>query len=261
MQIYAKIDSWEVWKSTFSYNGKNYNIGSNSRVNLMDWAVPIAWTNFTFTSQSPEVNNLIGYNGQAYNFGGGDGMFIGKTGLQAKFGNYSFMINPKDIQNTTLSGNEIFRKGIWSVNKYRFTTKQGPFVDSETSVSQFLTQGRGFGVKNVRVAGTSGKLTVLPEDDIIMITDFFLVSGNIGNIDVQIYFPPCTKLESIGREVTIMHIHTPNRDWSSTLKVYSTDSRQYPLYNQNGKSMNEYKFGYETRTFIANYPMGCWIMV
>lgn len=261
VQIYAKIDKWEIWKSTFSYNGKNYNIGSNSKVNLMDWAVPIAWTNFTFTSQSPEVNNLIGYNGQAYNFGGGNGMFIGKTGLQAKFGDYSFMINPKDIQNSTLAGSEIFRKGIWSVNKYRFTTKQGPFVDSETSVSKFLTQGRGFGVKNVRVAGTSGKLTVLPEDDIIMITDFFLVSGNIGNIDVQIYFPPCTKLESIGREVTIMHIHTPNRDWSSTLKVYSTDSRQYPLYNQNGNAMNEYKFGYETRTFIANYPMGCWIMI
>ena len=261
VQIYAKIDSWEVWKSTFSYNGKNYNIGSNSRVNLMDWAVPIAWTNFTFTSQSPEVNNLIGYNGQAYNFGGGDGMFIGKTGLQAKFGDYSFMINPKNIQNVTLGGSEIFRKGIWSVNKYRFTTENGPFVDSETSVSQFLTQGRGFGVKNVRVAGTSGKLTVLPEDDIIMITDFMVVSGNTGHIDVQIYFPPCTGLEFIGHEVTIMHIHTPHRDWSSTLKVYSTDSRQYPLYNQNGNSMGEYNFGYETKTFIANYPMGCWVMV
>ena len=260
VQVYAKIDKWEVWKSTFTYNGKSYNIGSNSKVNLQDWAVPIAWTSFTFTSQSPEVNNLIGYNGQAYNFGGGDGMFIGKTGLQAKFGDYCFMINPQEIQNTTLAGNEIFRKGIWSINKYKFTQQQGPFNDFETSVSEFLTHGRGFGVKNVRVAGTSGKLYVLPEDDIIMVTDFMVVNGNTGHIDVQIYFPPCNDNTYIGHEVTIMHIHTPRSDWSSSCKAYSTNNSQYPLYNQNGNSMSEYNFGNETKTFIANYPMGCWIM-
>ena len=261
VQVYAKIDKWEVWKSTFTYNGKNYNIGSNSKVNLQDWAVPIAWTSFTFTSQSPEVNNLIGYNGQAYNFGGGDGMFIGKTGLQAKFGDYCFMINPQEIQNTTLAGNEIFRKGIWSINKYKFTQQQGPFNDFETSVSEFLTHGRGFGVKNVRIPGTSGKLYVLPEDDIIMVTDFMVVSGNTGTIDVQIYFPPCNDNTYIGHEVKIMHIHTPRRDWNSNLKVLCTNGSQYPFYNQGGSSFTEYKFGYETKTFIANYAMGCWIMI
>ena len=261
VQVYAKIDKWEVWKSTFTYNGKSYNIGSNSKVNLQDWAVPIAWTSFTFTSQSPEVNNLIGYNGQAYNFGGGDGMFIGKTGLQAKFGDYCFMINPQEIQNTTLSGNEIFRKGIWSINKYKFTQEQGPFNDFETSISEFLTHGRGFGVKNVRIPGTSGKLYVLPEDDIIMVTDFMVVNGNTGTIDVQIYFPPCNDNTYIGHEVTIMHIHTPRRDWNSNLKVLCTNGSQYPFYNQGGSSFTEYKFGYETKTFIANYAMGCWIMI
>lgn len=261
VQIYAKIDSWEVWQSTFSYNGKNYNIGSNSRVNLMDWAVPLAFTRFTYTSQNPDVNNLIGYNGQAYNFGGGDGMFIGKTGLQAKFGDCCFMINPKEIQNVTLAGSEIFRKGIWSINKYKFTQQQGPFNNFETSVSEFLTHGRGFGVKNVRIPGTSGKIYVLPEDDIIMVTDFMVVSGNTGHIDVQIYFPPCNDNTYIGHEVTIMHIHTPHRDWSSNLKVCCTNGSQYPFYNQGGSSFTEYNFGYETKTFIANYPMGCWVMV
>ena len=260
VQVYAKIDKWEVWKSTFTYNGKSYNIGSNSKVNLMDWAVPLALTHFTYTSQSPDVNNLIGYNGQAYNFGGGDGMFIGKTGLQAKFGDCCFMINPQEIQNVTLAGSEIFRKGIWSINKYKFTQQQGPFNDFETSVSEFLTHGRGFGVKNVRVAGTSGKLYVLPEDDIIMVTDFMVVNGNTGHIDVQIYFPPCNDNTYIGHEVTIMHIHTPRSDWSSSCKAYSTNNSQYPLYNNYGNSMSEYKFGNETKTFIANYPMGCWIM-
>ena len=187
-------------------------------------------------------------------------MFIGKTGLQAKFGDYCFMINPEEIQNTTLSGNEIFRKGIWSINKYKFTQQQGPFNDFETSVSEFLTHGRGFGVKNVRVAGTSGKLYVLPEDDIIMVTDFMVVSGNTGHIDVQIYFPPCNDNTYIGHEVTIMHIHTPRSDWSSSCKAYSTNNSQYPLYNNYGNSMSEYNFGNETKTFIANYPMGCWIM-
>lgn len=111
------------------------------------------------------------------------------------------MINPNKIQNSNLSGNETFEKGIWSINKYTFTKKQGPYVDSETAVSKFLTQGRGFGAKNVRAAGTSGKLTVLPEDDIIMVTDFAGVSGMTGKIDVEIFFPPCTDTTFMGHEV------------------------------------------------------------
>lgn len=111
------------------------------------------------------------------------------------------MINPREIQNVTPAGSEVFEKGIWSINKYTFTKKQGPYVDSETAVSEFLTQGRSFGAKNVRAAGTSGKLTVLPEDDIIMVTDFEGVSGTTGHIDVEICFPPCTDKTFMGREV------------------------------------------------------------
>ena len=260
-KVFAYIDSWEEWKTSFDYNGKHYTLGSKSKVDLVDWAVPVASTHFTMTSQDPNTNNLVGYNGQAYNFGGGNGMFIGKTGLQAKFGDYCLMINPEKIQNVTLAGSEIFERGIWSINKYTFTKKQGPYVASETAVSEFLTQGRGFGVKNVRAVGTSGKLTVLPEDDIIMVTDFAGVSGTTGHIDVEICFPPCTDTTFIGHEVSVMHIHTLYKDWTSSCKVSSTDS-QYPIYSSNGKPFaSSHTIGYEVRTFIANYLMGCWIMV
>ena len=260
-KVFAYIDSWKEWKTSFDYNGKHYTLGSNSKVDLIDWAVPIASTHFTMTSQNPNVNNLIGYNGQAYNFGGGNGMFIGKTGLQAKFGDYCFMINPNKIQNSTSAGSEVFEKGIWSINKYTFTKKQGPFVDSETAVSKFLTQGRGFGLKNVRAVGTSGKITVLPDDDIIMVTDFAGVSGTTGKIDVEIYFPPCTDTTFVGHEVQIMRIHKPYGEWSSSCTVSSTDS-QYPIYSSNGKPFTgSHTIGYETKTFIANQLMGCWIMV
>ena len=223
-KVFAYIDSWKEWKTSFDYNGKHYTLGSNSKIDLVNWAVPVASTHFTMTSQDPNTNNLIGYNGQAYNFGGGNGMFIGKTGLQAKFGDYCFMINPQEIQNVTLAGSEIFGKGIWSINKYTFTKQQGPYVDSETAVSEFLTQGRGFGAKNVRAAGTTGKLTVLPEDDIIMVTDFVGVSGTTGRIEVEICFPPCTDTTFMGHEVSIMHIHKPYGEWSSSCIVSSTDS-------------------------------------
>lgn len=259
-QVYAYIDEWEVWQESFSYNGKNYTLGSNSKADLNKWAALIGLTNFTLTSQDPTVNNLIGYNGQAYNFGGGNGMFIGKTGLQAKFGDYTFMINPSTIINNTESGREVFREGIWSVNKYRFTTPQGPFADFETSKSQFLTQGRGFGVKNVRAPGTSGKILVLPEDDIIMVSEFSFVSGNIGNIDIEIYFPPCNETTFIGHEITIMQIHMPNSPTTSTCKIFTTDNR-YQLYKQDGTSFTSYTFGYETRTFIPNFLMGRWVML
>lgn len=259
-QVSAYIDEWVVWKESFSYNGKNYTLGSNSKADLNKWAVPISLTNFTLTSQDPTVNNLIGYNGQAYNFGGGNGMFIGKTGLQAKFGDYTFMINPSTIRNATESGTEVFREGIWSVNKYRFTTPQGPFTDFETSKSQFLTQGRGFGVKNVRAPGTSGKILILPEDDIILVSEFSFVSGNMGNIDVEIYFPPCNETTFIGHEITIMQIHEPNSPTTSTCKIFTTDNR-YPLYKQDGTSFTSYTLDYETRTFIPNFLMGRWVML
>lgn len=259
-QVSAYIDEWVVWKESFSYNGKNYTLGSNSKADLNKWAVPISLTNFTLTSQDPTVNNLIGYNGQAYNFGGGNGMFIGKTGLQAKFGDYTFMINPSTIRNATESGTEVFREGIWSVNKYRFTTPQGPFDAFETSKSQFLTQGRGFGVKNVRAPGTSGKILILPEDDIILVSEFSFVSGNMGNIDVEIYFPPCNETTFIGHEITIMQIHEPNSPTTSTCKIFTTDNK-YPLYKQDGTSFTSYTLDYETRTFIPNFLMGRWVML
>ena len=259
-QVSAYIDEWEVWRESFSYNGKNYTLGSNSKADLNKWAALISLTNFTLTSQDPTVNNLIGYNGQAYNFGGGNGMFIGKTGLQAKFGDYTFMINPSTIRNATESGTEVFREGIWSVNKYRFTTPQGPFDAFETSKSQFLTQGRGFGVKNVRAPGTSGKILVLPEDDIILVSEFSFVSGNMGNIDIEIYFPPCNETTFIGHEITIMQIHEPNSPTTSTCKILTTDNR-YPLYKQDGTSFTSYTLDYETRTFIPNFLMGRWVML
>lgn len=80
-KVFAYIDSWKEWETSFDYNGKHYTLGSNSKVDLLNWAVPVASTHFTMTSQNPNINNLIGYNGQAYNFGEGNGMFIGKSGL------------------------------------------------------------------------------------------------------------------------------------------------------------------------------------
>lgn len=260
VQVYAYIDKWEIWKTSFDYGGKHYTLGNSSKVELMDWAVPIVWTHFTMTSQDPTVNNLIGYNGQAYNFGGGNGMFIGSTGLQAKFGDYTFMINPKDITNRTESGNEVFQKGIWCVNKYKYTTYEGPFNDFETAKSQFLTQGRSFGVRNVRAVSSSGKICVLPEDDIIIVSDFLAISGNTGKIDVQIYFPPCNGPEFDGHEVKIMQIHKERSSQDSTCKVFTKDDF-YPFYSQSGNHFNDYNFGYETRTFIPNWLMGCWIMI
>lgn len=260
VQVYAYIDKWEIWKESFDYGGKHYTLGNSSKVGLMDWAVPIVWTHFTMTSQDPTVNNLIGYNGQAYNFGGGNGMFIGSTGLQAKFGDYTFMINPKDITNRTESGNEVFQKGIWCVNKYKYTTYEGPFNDFETAKSQFLTQGRSFGARNVRAVSSSGKICVLPEDDIIIVSDFLAISGNTGKIDVQIYFPPCNGPEFDGHEVKIMQIHKERSSQDSTCKVFTKDDF-YPFYSQSGNHFNDYNFGYETRTFIPNFLMGCWIMI
>lgn len=259
-KVYAKIEKWNKWLTSFSYNGKNYTLSNNSKVDLVDWAVPIVWTHFTLSSQDPNVNNLIGYNGQAYNFGEGNGMFIGKKGLQAKFGDYTFMINPKDITNKTSSGNEVFYAGIWNVNKYKYTTSQGPYIDSETCKSQFLNQGRGFGVKAIRAAGTSGKMVVLPEDDIIIVSDFLPITGNTGKIDVEIVFPPCNDGRFLGHEIKIMHIHADRSSQSSTCKISTSDSF-YPLYNQSGNHFTSYNFGYETRTFIANFLMGCWIML
>ena len=260
VQVYAYIDKWEIWKESFDYGGKHYTLGNSSKVGLTDWAVPIVWTHFTMTSQDPTVNNLIGYNGQAYNFGGGNGMFIGSTGLQAKFGDYTFMINPKDITNRTESGNEVFQKGIWCVNKYKYTTYEGPFNDFETAKSQFLTQGRSFGARNVRAVSSSGKICVLPEDDIIIVSDFLAISGNTGKIDVQIYFPPCNGPEFDGHEVKIMQIHKERSSQDSTCKVFTKDDF-YPFYSQSGNHFNDYNFGYETRTFIPNWLMGCWIMI
>lgn len=260
VQIYAYIDKWNTWRTSFSYNGKNYTLGNNSKLDLLDWAVPIVWTHFTFTSQDPTVNNLIGYNGQAYNFGGGNGMFIGSTGLQAKFGDYTFMINPKDITNRTPNGNEVFQKGIWYVNKYKYTKFEGPFNGFETAKSIFLTQGRSFCSKNVRAVTSSGKIQVLPEDDIILVSDFVSVSGNTGKIDVQIYFPPCNGPEFDGHEIKIMQIHKSRSSQDSTCNIYTTDDF-YPIYNQSGNYFKDYNFGYETRTFIPNQLMGSWIMI
>lgn len=260
VQVYAYIDKWETWRTSFDYNGKHYTLGNNSKVDLVDWAVPIVWTHFTFTSQDPTVNNLIGFNGQAYNFGGGNGMFIGSTGLQAKFGDYTFMINPKDITNRTENGNEVFQKGIWCVNKYKYTKYEGPFNDFETAKSQFLTQGRSFGTRNVRAVTTSGKILVLPEDDIILVSDFLAVSGNTGKIDVQIYFPPCNGPDFDGHEVKIMQIHKERSSQDSTCHIFTTDDF-YPIYSQSGNHFNDYNFSLETRTFIPNWLMGSWIMI
>lgn len=260
-KVYAKIDRWNTWRTSFSYNGKNYTLSNNSKVDLVDWAVPIVWTHFTMSSQDPTVNNLIGYNGQAYNFGQGNGMFIGSTGLQAKFGDYTFMINPKDLINKTQNGREIFYAGMWAVNKYKYTTQEGPFVDFETAKSQFINQGRGFGVKSVRGVTTSGKILVLPEDDIILVSDFLGISGNTGKIDVEICFPPCNDATYDGHEIKIMHIHRRNSSQSSTCKVTANSGDLYPFYNQSGNSFQSYNFGYETRTFIANFLMGSWIML
>lgn len=172
----------------------------------MDWIVPIPYTYFTLVSKNPEVNNLIGYNGQAFNFGGGDGLFIGQKGLQAKYGDYCFMINPKEIVKQGADGEagQYYPKGIWSINKTTFTHATGPFNNLETAKSEYWTKGRSFGSYNVRQVTSSGNICVLPEDDIIVISQIF-TSAN-AKLNVTVIFPPGNDGRFDGHIVKVVHI-------------------------------------------------------
>ena len=262
LQVYAKIDKWEVWKSTFTYNGKKYNIGSNSKANLMDWAVPIAWTSFTYTTQSPDVNNLIGYNGQAFNFGGGNGLYIGQKGLQAKYGDYCFMINPQQLVHQSGVEGEMaqyYPKGIWEINKTTFTHATGPFNRLETATSEYITMGRSFGSYNIRHVTSSGNICVLPEDDIIVISQIF-TSIN-ANINVTVIFPPGNDGSFDGHIVKIVHIQRDRSDTTSSVTVKTSDDF-YPIYNQSGSKWTSTKLNYCVKTFVqvGTPMMGHWIM-
>ena len=262
IQIYVKVDRWEVWKNSWSYNGKNYTLSNNSKVQTMDWVVPIPYTFFTLVSKNPEVNNLIGYNGQAFNFGGGDGLFIGQKGLQAKYGDYCFMINPQQlVHQSGVEGEaaQYYPKGIWEINKTTFTHATGPFNRLETATSEYITMGRSFGAYNVRHVTSSGNICVLPEDDIIVISQIF-TSIN-ANINVTVIFPPGNDGSFDGHIVKVVHIQRDRSDTRSSVTVKTSDDF-YPIYNQSGSKWTRTKLNYCVKTFVqvGTPMMGHWIM-
>ena len=261
IQIYVKVDRWEVWKTSWSYNGKNYTLSNDSKVQAMDWIVPIPYTYFTFVSKNPEVNNLIGYNGQAFNFGGGDGLFIGQKGLQAKYGDYCFMINPKEIVKQGADGEagQYYPQGIWAINKTTFTHATGPFNNLETAKSEYWTKGRSFGAYNVRQVTSSGNICVLPEDDIIVISQIF-TSAN-AKLNVTVIFPPGNDGRFDGHIVKVVHIQRDGSDTTSSVTVKTSDDF-YPIYNQSGSKWTSFKLNYAIKTFVqvGTPMMGHWIM-
>ena len=262
IQIYIKVDRWEVWKNSWSYNGKNYTLGNNSKVQTLDWIVPIPYTFFTLVSKNPEVNNLIGYNGQAFNFGGGNGLFIGQKGLQAKYGDYCFMINPQPlVHQSGVEGEaaQYYPQGIWSINKTTFTHATGPFNNLETAKSEYWTKGRSFGAYNVRQVTSSGNICVLPEDDIIVISQIF-TSIN-ANINVTVIFPTGNDGRFDGHIVKVVHIQRAGSDTKSSVTVKASDDF-YPIYNQSGSKWTSTKLGYCVKTFVqvGTPMMGHWIM-
>lgn len=261
IQIYVKVDRWEVWKNSWSYNGKNYTLSNNSKVQTMDWVVPIPYTFFTLVSKNPEVNNLIGYNGQAFNFGGGNGLFIGQKGLQAKYGDYCFMINPEQLQHVSgVEGEaaQYYPKGIWEINKTTFTHATGPFNSLETATSEYITMGRSFGSYNVRHVTSSGNICVLPEDDIIVISQIF-TSIN-ANINVTVIFPPGNDGRFDGHIVKVVHIQRVGSDTKSSVTVKTSDNF-YPIYHQDGSRLTSFKLNYAIKTFVqvGTPMMGHWI--
>ena len=262
IQIYVKIDRWEVWKNSWSYNGKNYTLSNNSKVQTMDWVVPIPYTFFTLVSKNPEINNLIGYNGQAFNFGGGNGLYIGQKGLQAKYGDYCFMINPKQLEHYSgVEGEaaQYYPAGIWEINKSAFTHATGPFNNLETATSEYITMGRSFGAYNVRHVTSSGNICVLPEDDIIVISQIF-TSVN-AKINVTVIFPPGNDGRFNGHIVKIVHNQRDGSDTQSSVTIKTSDDF-YPIYNQSGNHWTSYNLNYAIKTFVqvSTPMMGHWIM-
>lgn len=262
IQIYVKVDRWEVWKNSWSYNGKNYTLSNNSKVQTLDWVVPIPYTVFTLVSKNPEVNNLIGYNGQAFNFGGGNGFYIGQKGLQAKYGDYCFMINPEPLQHWSgVEGEaaQYYPAGIWEINKTSFTHETGPFNNLETATSEYVTKGRSFGAYNVRHVTSSGNICVLPEDDIIVISQIFTSTN--AKINVTVIFPPGNDGSFNGHIVKVVHLQRNESDTTSSVTVKTSDDF-YPIYNQSGSKWTSTKLNYCVKTFVqVGAPMmGHWIM-
>lgn len=262
IQIQVKVDRWEVWKNSWSYNGKNYTLNNNSKVQALDWIVPIPYTFFTLVSKNPEVNNLIGYNGQAFNFGGGNGLYIGQKGLQAKYGDYCFMINPEPLQHWSgVEGEaaQYFNQGIWAINKTTFTHATGPFNNLETATSEYVTMGRSFGSFNVRHVTSSGNICVLPEDDIIVISQIFTSTN--AKINVTVIFPPGNDGSFNGHIVKVVHIQRDGSDTTSSVTVKTSDDF-YPIYNQSGSKWTSTKLNYCVKTFVqvGTPMMGHWIM-
>ena len=262
IQIQVKVGKWEVWKNSWSYNGKNYTLNNNSKVQTLDWVVPIPYTFFTLVSKNPEVNNLIGYNGQAFNFGGGNGLYIGQKGLQTKYGDYCFMINPEPLQHWSgVEGEaaQYYPQGIWEINKTTFTHATGPFNNLETATSEYVTKGRSFGSYNIRHVTSSGNICVLPEDDIIVISQIFTSTN--AKINVTVIFPPGNDGSFNGHIVKVVHIQRDGSDTTSSVTVKTSDDF-YPIYNQSGSKWTSTKLNYCVKTFVqvGKPMMGHWIM-
>lgn len=258
VQTYCTVDRWETYKTSFTYNNKKYTMAESSKVNVTDWTLPVTWCYFTYASTSNVVQNIIGYNGQVFQFGSDSAVVFGTKGFQVKYGDYCFMINKERIMNTEGGVvKENFSPGIWDVNKYSFTQQTGPFPNTiETAKSYFITTGRTFGGRNVRAIENSGKIVVLPEDDILVLNTFGTTETNIS---VEIYFTPPNTNTYIGHVVTIIHNQYANANIRTSITV-KTSSADYPIYTNSGNTIQSYNMGYEIKNFYANYGCVGWVM-
>ena len=119
--------------------------------------------------------------------------------------------------------------------------------------------GRSVGSYNVRHVTSSGNICVLPEDDIIVISQIF-TSIN-ANINVTVIFPTGNDGRFDGHIVKVVHIQRNGSDTRSSVTVKASDDF-YPIYNQSGSKWTSTKLGYCVKTFVqvGTPMMGHWIM-
>lgn len=251
-EVSNKITKWEVWRTSFTYNNKTYTLSDASKVECTDWVIPTTWCFITQSSSSTLTQNLIGYDGQVYRFGTSGTIVINQNGMQVKYGDYCFMINKSKL---IASGyTETFPEGIWSINKFAFTSSDS--FAGETAKSSWTTFGRSFGHCNMRGVYTSGKVIVQPEDDIITIDSRLLTS----TVSVEIYLPRNQANED-GRIIYINHSNS-NSYYSSSMYICSTDYTYEPIYTATGGTLTaRYNLSHETKMLMYNSCLGGWQMI
>lgn len=238
-EVVVKVTKWEVWRTSWSYGGKNYTLSDASKVQTTNWVQPCLYCFITHASNSSLVQNTIGYDGQVYRFGTNGTVMFNSEGFQAKYGDYCFMINKNNLQ----SNGQYFPKGIWSINKQTFTSSSK--FQGETAESGFITRGRGFGSLNLRGITSSGKIVVQPEDDIICI-EWGVVQQNM---NVEVYFG-ANNPDFAGHIIYLIH-NNISRNYSSSMKICTTDYTYNAIYTSTGNTLSgAYNMSYETKKLI-----------